>query len=350
MFLLASVFLALSFLALLGTSYWIANLLLYAKRQPIICTPADYDLAYEDLFFFSQDGLMLKGWWIPAETVARVNGQEPVVIVLHPMFGNRQGLCTKHQAWPPLFSIDVDLLKIAETFHKAGYTVFMIDFRSHGESQAGLCAGGLTEDQDVMGAVDYVFRRLAADDPTIPIVGVIGFGLGATAALAAVGREKGGTDVIRVFSGDSEGGSGIIDIQPPNVKRLRFLVAIQPASIGVLLRGYIRKRIGPLGLVLVPFVDMFCQWRGGYPLATGLLKYGQEIHLPVLYIQSRSDSWGTWDEVQSLYEATPGPKQMWWIDDPFGRLETYAHVGEHLDTVLAFVNQQLGECSDEDKL
>lgn len=36
-------------------------------------TPADYDLAYEDLFFFSQDGLMLKGWWIPAKTVRHVN-------------------------------------------------------------------------------------------------------------------------------------------------------------------------------------------------------------------------------------------------------------------------------------
>lgn len=148
----------------------------------------------------------------------------------------------------------------------------MIDFRSHGESQDSLYAGGLTEDQDVMGAVDYVFRRVAADDPTIPIVGIIGFGLGATAALAAVGWEKGGIDVTRVFSGDSEGGSGIIDIQPPNVKRLRFLVAVHPASIGVLLRGYIRKIIGPLGLVLVPFVDMFCQWRDGYPLVTGLLK------------------------------------------------------------------------------
>jgi alpha-beta hydrolase superfamily lysophospholipase len=40
---------------------------------------------------------------------------------------------------------EVDLLKTAHGFHQAGYAVLLFDFRSHGESQAGLCAGGLSE-------------------------------------------------------------------------------------------------------------------------------------------------------------------------------------------------------------
>ena len=74
----------------------------------------------------------------------------------------------------------------------------MFDFRGHGGSQGGRCAGGLTEDQDVRGAVDKAFKRIAAEVPAreTPQVGVVGFGLGASAAIAAVGREKGGAEVL----------------------------------------------------------------------------------------------------------------------------------------------------------
>ena len=74
----------------------------------------------------------------------------------------------------------------------------MFDFRGHGGSQGGQCAGGLTEDQDVRGAVDKAFKRIAAEVPAweTPQVGVVGLGLGASAAIAAVGREKGGVEVL----------------------------------------------------------------------------------------------------------------------------------------------------------
>ena len=74
----------------------------------------------------------------------------------------------------------------------------MFDFRGHGGSQGGRCAGGLTEDQDVRGAVDKAFKRIAAEVPAweTPQVGVVGLGLGASAAIAAVGREKGGAEVL----------------------------------------------------------------------------------------------------------------------------------------------------------
>ena len=266
MFLYAIALLLLLTLALMGTAYWIANQLLYGRCQPITHTPADHDLAYEDISFQSKDGLTLKGWWIPVESGAENSTQNPVVIILHPWFGNRHGVCTDSQPWPRVFKTNVDLLNIARSFHQADYTVLMFDFRNHGESQHGLGSGGLTEDQDVMGAVDYAFQRVAGNDDRIePVVGVIGFGLGATAALAAVGREKGGDDVIRVFSGDTEGGSGFLTIPPLTVKRLQFLIAIQPASPGVLIQGFIHQIAGPYGglsKLVVPLVDWICRWRG----------------------------------------------------------------------------------------
>jgi pimeloyl-ACP methyl ester carboxylesterase len=292
--------------------------------------------------------LTLKGWWIPAARAAHLHGQGPAGILLHPLFGNRHGLSSQHQPRPRLFQTDVDLLKTARAFHQAGYAALLFDFRSHGESQRGLCAGGLTEDQDVTGAVDYVFRRMGGEAVGTPSVGLVGFGLGASAALAASGREKGGDETILVFSGGSEGGVGFTAFQPANVKRLRFLAAVQPASLGTLLQGYLRQVCAPLGWVLVPLVDWLCRQRGGYPLAeTFLLKFAREVRVPVLYVQARADAWGKCSEVQRLYEATFGPKQIWWIEEPMGRLESYEYVSNHIENVLAFAGQHIGEATNE---
>jgi pimeloyl-ACP methyl ester carboxylesterase len=263
------------------------------------------------------------------------------------MFGNRHGFHPQPQGWSRLLQTEVDLLKVARGFQQAGYAVMLFDFRGHGESQAGLCAGGLTEDQDVAGAVDYVFSRLADQAPAeAPQVGLVGFGLGAAAAIAAIGREKGGAETIRIFTGDSEGGVGWTSVQPANVKMLRFLIAIQPASLGGLLRGYLRRLFGPLGVVLVPLVDRLCQRRGGYPLDEALLlKYVHQVNIPVLYVQACPDGRGDWasefasSEVQRLCEATPGPKLLWWIEAPLGRMEAYDYVGDHLERLLAFAEQ-----------
>jgi pimeloyl-ACP methyl ester carboxylesterase len=341
---LALICLFLLVLALLGLGYWISNLLMYPPRQRLSRTPADYGVAYEDVVFKSQDRCELKGWWIPAPRPASQPSPAPAVILLHPMFGNRQGFNTPRQGWLSLLHPGVDLLKVACSFHQAGYALLMFDFRGHGASQAGRCAGGLTEDQDVRGAVDYAFDRIAAESSarqTSP-VGIVGFGLGASAAIAAVGREKGGAEVIRIFSADSEGSSGLIEIQPANVKKLRFLVAIQPASLGTLLRGYLNQIFPPLAVVLVPLVNRICTWRGGYPLdAAFLLKYARHVNVPVLYVQSRQDPWEGSEELQQLVEATSGSKQTWWIEESPTRFETHDLLGAQLESILAFAAQHI---------
>jgi uncharacterized protein len=338
--------LALLLLALLALACRISGLLLYPPRQPVTRTPGDCGLEYENVAFRSRDGLALKGWWIPSHRAPGLVGPSPTVLLLHPMFGNRQGFSGHGHKQPRRLRADVDLVGVAQSFHQAGYAVLAFDFRSHGESQRGPCAGGLNEDQDVVGAVDTIFHRIAAEAPGAePQVGLVGFGLGATAALVAVGREKGGAETIRVFSGDSEGGFGWIEIPPASVKRLRFVVAIQPAALGVLLRGYIHQVFAPLSPILVPLVDRMCQRRGAYPLDSHLLpQFVRNVQIPVLYVQARRDRWGDSTEAQRFFDATPGPKQIWWLDEPLGRLEAYDYVGEHMERVLAFAAQNIQRC------
>lgn len=57
-----------------------------AKRQPIkeIRSPAEYQLAFDELSFPAQDGILLRGWWIPCM------GSDRTIITLHGYAGSME--------------------------------------------------------------------------------------------------------------------------------------------------------------------------------------------------------------------------------------------------------------------
>jgi hypothetical protein len=50
-------------------------------------------------------------------------------------------------------------------------------------------------------------------------------------------------------------------------------------------------------------------------------------------------------ELQRLIDATPGPKQLWPIDVPLGRLETYAYVIDNPECILSFAMQHTSDAT-----
>ncbi len=297
-----------------GLSYWIADRILYARREPLSRTPGDVNLPFEEVSFPSRFGLRLKGWWIPAASPG-----PRAVLLLHPFGGNRQGLSSCASTRFPLWQPSVDLLMLARAFHAAAYAVLLFDFRCHGESERALCAGGFTEDQDVVGAVDYVFQRLHADAALeaaakSAAVSVVGVGTGATAMLVAIGREKGSAEVVRFFSGDSGGGSGFVEVQPPNVKRLRCLVAVEPGSLRSYLRRGLRRWSPLLSIGIIPWVDWWCRRRGGYPVQSDkLIRLAGQIQVPILFLGcNRHDKES---ELSVIQAATTGSSEVRWLSD-----------------------------------
>lgn len=334
--------LALLGLALLVPGYWAARRMLRPPRLPITRTPQEYGLSYESVAFLSKDGLNLKGWWIPARSECSSDRTDPapVVLLLHPMFGNRAGTRSPRDGStdPPA----LDLIEVAATLSSAGFAVMLFDFRSHGESQYGPCAGGYSEDQDVAGAVDYAFRRTAAGAPSqLPRVGMIGFGLGASAAITATGRVRGDARTIRVFSADGGGATGLLEFPPENIKLVSFLVAVEPVSLQTFAGEYLREKFNRLGSLLVPIVDRFCRRGSGYPLDGRLLgQLAEQVYTPTLFVQRCVNGRNRGDEGQQLYEAMPGPKQMWWIEGVQDRLGLYNYLAGHLGPVIAFGQQR----------
>lgn len=292
-------------------SFIFSGLIIHSHRQPIVKTPDEYGCEFEEVSFESRDGLTLKGWFIPGQNAA--GGSQKAIVLTHPMFFNRHGFLARNQGWLPLFKTDVDLLRVAQALNQAGYAVLMFDFRNHGESDSGISGVGLTEYQDVLGAIDYLAAR---PDLGSPQIGLVSFCMGADASMIALSEGKG------------------------ELEAVCFLVAVQPVSASVFIRSYMRDVYTPLSLFLVPIVDRLCQWRGGYAFeAMSPLSAARDIRVPTLYVQAASDPWTDLDEVRAFYETTAGPKELWLIEGEMRRFEGYDYVGKHPQRVLAFARR-----------
>jgi len=85
--------------------------LIYFPSPVIEATPRQIDLSYEDIFFESEDGVRLSGWYIPAEE------ERGTVLFCHGNAGN--------------ISHRLDSILI---FHRLGMSVLIFDYRGYGRS------------------------------------------------------------------------------------------------------------------------------------------------------------------------------------------------------------------------
>jgi alpha-beta hydrolase superfamily lysophospholipase len=291
------------------TGYVFAQLTLNPKRQPIETTPAEYGMAYEDIEFQSTDGLTIKGWFIPKDP-------RKVLLLTHPMYCNRHGFLVRNKS--PLMlaaNTNIDFLLAVKAFNEAGYSVLTIDFRNHGESEDGLTGVGLNEYQDILGALRYLREKRGLENADL---GLISFCMGANSTIVAMSKA------------------------PEQFSNARCLVAIQPISMAVFVRSYIKSIFTRLGMVILPMTNSLRQLLGGYPLEEmSPRSYVKDIKLPTLYIQSRNDSWTEMPDILSFYEDTTAPKEFHWLETTQHRLEAYQHVSENPQPIIDFINAHL---------
>lgn len=105
-------------------------------------TPQDLEMAFEEVWFPARDGLKLHGWFIQASAEG-VTPKNITIIAGHGHTSNKE---------PDL--------EYAAIFYRAGYNVFMFDFRGHGRSEGLRGASmGYWERLDVHGAVDWLLGQ-----------------------------------------------------------------------------------------------------------------------------------------------------------------------------------------------
>jgi len=285
--------------------YIFAQMTLNPSRQPVAASPADYGLEYEEVEFNSLDGLRLRGWFVPGDP-------RKVLLLTHPMYCNRHGLLVRNKS--PLIAVktDIELLLSVQALNRAGYSVLTFDFRNHGASDDGLTGVGLNEYQDVLGALDYLEGRPDLEGADL---GLVAFCMGANSTIVAMSRD------------------------PDRFAKARCLVAIQPISMSVFVRSYLRSTYTRLGLMVLPLTEGFRLWLGGHPLEEmSPREYVQDIAVPTLFVQGRTDPWTELSDIEGFYEATQAPKEFWWLETTKSRPEAYQYVGENPQRMLEFID------------
>lgn len=133
--------------------------------------PGAYDLEFEELRIPARtDKLEIAAWHIPSLANSRV------IVLVHGRDNSRS-------------SGFVDqFVPFASALHDAGFSVFMIDLRGHGQSADSRYTFGIRERRDILGAVDW----LETHGYGLGSIGVLGYSLGAASVIGAASEE---TDV-----------------------------------------------------------------------------------------------------------------------------------------------------------
>jgi pimeloyl-ACP methyl ester carboxylesterase len=125
-------------------------------------TPADYDLVARRIRVPTRRHRWLAGWWLPAHPAS------PVFLVLHG-WGSNAAL----------------MLPLAAPLRRAGYSILLIETRSHGDSDGDTFASLPRFAEDAEAALDWLDTQ--PDAPSGPR-GLIGHSVGAGAVLLSASR------------------------------------------------------------------------------------------------------------------------------------------------------------------
>ena len=120
--------------------------------------PSQLDLAFDDIAFKSADGTDLSGWYIPAQA------SDKTVIFVHGHGADR------HEG-----------MRWFKAVHGAGFNILVFDLRNSGANAQTFSTMGYFEREDVVAAVDYLYRQKA-----IYSIGIFGTSMGAATSIMAM--------------------------------------------------------------------------------------------------------------------------------------------------------------------
>jgi hypothetical protein len=297
----------------LATAYFISDSVVHLNRQPVPKNPRDYGMNFENIELKTEDNVNIKGWLIPGTA-------KKLIILTHVGGLTKYGSTISYKNLTKLYNKEIEFIKTARNLHNKGYWVLMFDFRNHGESgpdpNKGMAGVGLEEYKDVAAAMEFIKKR---PDTKELAVGFVSFCMGANSTIIAMSK------------------------RPELFKGVKCLVAIQPISMEVFVRTYARKVLTPLGAkLLLPMIKKIIVWRGAHPMEKMSPKeYAKDLKVPALYIQARNDPWTELSDILSFYEATPGPKDFFWIEGTKHRFESYSYFQDKPEKMLEWLGKWL---------
>jgi uncharacterized protein len=231
------------------------KILFFGYQFPKATVNVKPDLPFEDVALYTDAKLKISGW------LFRNDSTEKGAILFHGHGGTKGSL-----------------VKQAQFFHKLGYSVLVIDFRAHGDSDGTTCTVGFKESEEV----NVAFNMM---------------------------KEEGYQDI--VLFGTSMGAAAIIKAQMDyNLNAKKIILDMPFGSLPDAVKG--RMRI--IGLPETPFSQLLTFWGGleqGYwAFNFSPCEYASTIKCPVLL------QWGDQDvrvqrhETECIYNNLTSEKKL----------------------------------------
>ncbi len=257
-----------------------------SKRTPLAVWPDQYKLPYENIYFKTEDGVLLKGWFIPNPA------SEKTIILMHGWGMNRG-----------------DIFKNTYFLHDLGYNLMYFDFRASGESSGTTSSIGYLEVKDLQAALSF----LKATRPfACASIGLYGLSLGGMAALCEAA-------------------------QNPEIK-----CVVSEASY-YSFRRIVSHWINPVYVPLLPLVLHYVRRN----LAVDPEHYSPKYNIakiaprPVFIIHGRYDSLVPAAQAKLLFKCAKEPKEIWLV--PGAKHNKCAEVGgfEYKQRLMDFYKKYL---------
>jgi fermentation-respiration switch protein FrsA (DUF1100 family) len=221
-------------------------------------TPQSFGMDYQPIAFRSKDGILLKGWFVPASS--RTRG---TIVLCHGMNRTR-----------------VEMLPMAAYAHSLGFNALLFDFRHEGQSGGQVTTIGFQERLDVEGAVQEAIGPLGAKPPVI----VWGVSMGAAAALMAAADSP----AIDAVISDSAWTTfhELIAHHAKLFMRLPSFPIADEIEYGIALRGHF--------------------WPSQFNLLTAVREIGAR---PILFVAVQNDRRMPPAYAETLYQASSSPQK-----------------------------------------
>lgn len=286
-------------------------------RAPILHRPDERGLDYEDVFFPSEDGIALEGWFIP------VPGSDRLVIANHPRWFNRAGLPSHLEPWRSFGAaagndFEVDFVPDYKLLHDAGYNVLAYDMRNFGHSgsaNGGVFSVGNYESRDVIGSLRYVRGR---SDTRGMTVGLFSRCAGGNATMFAMTR------------------------RPDAFEGIRCMVCPQPLSSRVALERALERLGIPAGYM--GDLESYIRLETSFGLNQfSPVPWAKNVTIPTLLYQVRDDVYTRPEDVQSIYDNIPiAGKELFWIEGTTRRWDGYTYFQREPARILDWFARFMG--------
>lgn len=286
-------------------------------RSPLLRTPAEAGLQFDDVAFASTDGTALEGWFIPCE------GSDKLIICAHPLSFSRYGFPAHIEPWTSAFGsglgndFEVSFIPDYKVLHDNGYNVLAYDFRNFGLSAAangGLQSNSRFEARDVLGSLAYVRSR---PDLAHMTVGLFSRCLGANATFKAM------------------------QLEPDAFEGVRCLVAPLLLTPFVILQRNLERA----GLAEhADEVNRRQQLMTSVSMTDGApVEWAPSVTLPTLTYGVHDDALTRPSDLESIYAAIGAQeKSMFWIRDTVARWDGYLYFQRHPERILEWFETYMG--------